>query len=737
MAWTGPGIASPTVITSDYLGIDAAAAAVRTITRQPAGVTGVLGGGASPTVGHNEVLGPLIYQWRLNGMALWPASSSPTLSLTNLSGGMAGSYDVIITSPEGTVTSSTAALTLSDAGAITSGGLWQEVFEDIPGSEVAAMTGEDRYPYVADSSAVLSTAESPSGFSDDYGQRITGWITPAVSGNYRLMAASDDHCELWLSTDKYPVHKVKIAERTSGYTSYRAWSSAVKSAYLPLVAGQKYYVEILHKEGGGGDHCSLNWQKQGDATPANGSAPLAGSFLSYRRGGVHDDYVFPLIQTQPAAQSANAGGSATFTVGALGPSLTYQWRRNGVALPGATGATLVLDNLGPVDAGSYDVVIGNTAATETSAAATLTVSATAVTAWLGHYGLAGAGLAADSDGDGWTNEQEYYAGTAPDSAGSQLSPLGVTRAGSATARLRWTSPHDGLAPASAYTLYAQDASFSNSPSAWTLRVRGIARQGNETEYDDNLATLDGLRVYAIRPTGVTGGPAPALLAVHRAVLPAGRQTWVSFPVTAPSMALQDLLPGDSLPAGATESTATVIDLWNAATQTFAPRYWLSSNPSYPGWRTSGTFLDAGATVLDPALGVAITVRSGQADQAVVIAGTVPQGASATRNLAAGYNLLSLAFPTSTALSSANLTGSGFTGATRFTTSDLLLVPDAAGAFTSQYWYNTASSSWVNMSGGGNADNVLIPAGRPLLILRRTGAFSWSNPRPYTLPLRGP
>ena len=86
---------------------------------------------------------------------------------------------------------------------------------------------------------------------------------------------------------------------------------------------------------------------------------------------------------------------------------------------------------------------------------------------------------------------------------------------------------------------------------------------------------------------------------------------------------------------------------------------------------------------------------------------------------------------------ANLTGSGFSGATRFTTSDLLLVPDSAGAFTSQYWYNTASSSWVNMSGGGNANNALIPAGRPLLILRRGGAFSWSNPRPYTLPLRGP
>ena len=47
----------------------------------------------------------------------------------------------------------------------------------------------------------------------------------------------------------------------------------------------------------------------------------------------------PKITTQPANQSVQAGQSATFSVVATGSApLTYQWRRNGTAISGATGA---------------------------------------------------------------------------------------------------------------------------------------------------------------------------------------------------------------------------------------------------------------------------------------------------------------------------------------------------------------------------------------------------------------
>jgi hypothetical protein len=85
--------------------------------------------------------------------------------------------------------------------------------------------------------------------------------------------------------------------------------------------------------------------------------------------------VGPTITTQPASQTVNAGATVTFTVVATGsPAPTYQWRKNSAAISGATNATLTLPSVTAVDAGSYAVVVTNTAATVTSSTATLTVN---------------------------------------------------------------------------------------------------------------------------------------------------------------------------------------------------------------------------------------------------------------------------------------------------------------------------------------------------------------------------
>ena len=61
--------------------------------------------------------------------------------------------------------------------------------------------------------------------------------------------------------------------------------------------------------------------------------------------------------------------------------LAYQWRKGGVNLTnggrvsGATSATLTIGNVEAGDAGSYDVIVSNSAGSVTSNAATLTVSA--------------------------------------------------------------------------------------------------------------------------------------------------------------------------------------------------------------------------------------------------------------------------------------------------------------------------------------------------------------------------
>src|SRR5438132_9585246 len=88
----------------------------------------------------------------------------------------------------------------------------------------------------------------------------------------------------------------------------------------------------------------------------------------------------PSITLQPANQSVTAGQTATFTVAATGTApLSYQWRKNGTAVAGATSSTYAMPSTTSSDNGSqFSVVVSNTAGSVTSAAATLTVSAAPV-----------------------------------------------------------------------------------------------------------------------------------------------------------------------------------------------------------------------------------------------------------------------------------------------------------------------------------------------------------------------
>jgi alpha-tubulin suppressor-like RCC1 family protein len=64
------------------------------------------------------------------------------------------------------------------------------------------------------------------------------------------------------------------------------------------------------------------------------------------------------LTASPVAQVVAAGASATFTVGATGAgALTYQWRKDGVAIAGATASTLTIAAATAGHAGNYDVIV--------------------------------------------------------------------------------------------------------------------------------------------------------------------------------------------------------------------------------------------------------------------------------------------------------------------------------------------------------------------------------------------
>ena len=83
----------------------------------------------------------------------------------------------------------------------------------------------------------------------------------------------------------------------------------------------------------------------------------------------------PAFTTQPAGQSATVGTSVTFTAVASGtPAPTFQWRKDTVAINGATNTTFNIASVTAGDAGAYTVVATNSAGSATSNPATLTVN---------------------------------------------------------------------------------------------------------------------------------------------------------------------------------------------------------------------------------------------------------------------------------------------------------------------------------------------------------------------------
>jgi len=84
----------------------------------------------------------------------------------------------------------------------------------------------------------------------------------------------------------------------------------------------------------------------------------------------------PTISRQPAAQTVTVGSTLTLSVTYTGtPAPTFQWLKNGVAVVGATGPTLTLNNTTAADAGNYTVTITNLLGVVTSTAALITVNA--------------------------------------------------------------------------------------------------------------------------------------------------------------------------------------------------------------------------------------------------------------------------------------------------------------------------------------------------------------------------
>ncbi|MCW1925002.1 tandem-95 repeat protein [Luteolibacter arcticus] len=121
----------------------------------------------------------------------------------------------------------------------------------------------------------LSSLTPATDVASDYSRRLIGQIVAPVTGNYQFWIASDDASRLYLSTTSLAANRVQIAS-VANWTNFQEWTKYVSqvSVNIPLVAGQSYYVEVQHQEGGGTDHVSVAWQGPGFArTPVTFATP--------------------------------------------------------------------------------------------------------------------------------------------------------------------------------------------------------------------------------------------------------------------------------------------------------------------------------------------------------------------------------------------------------------------------------------------------------------------------------
>ncbi len=160
----------------------------------------------------------------------------------------------------------------------------------------------------------------------------------------------------------------------------------------------------------------------------------------------------PSITTQPASLTVVAGGSATFSVVASGSgTLSYQWRKGGTAISGATVASYTIAVTSADDAASYDVVVTNSAGSVTSSAATLTVTTT--------------------DGSTVPNISSQPASLSV-AAGASAS-FGVIATGSGTLSYQWFKDGTAISGATAAT-YSVSSTTSSDAGSYTVTVSNSA-----------------------------------------------------------------------------------------------------------------------------------------------------------------------------------------------------------------------------------------------------------------------
>ncbi len=309
--------------------------------------------------------GPLAYQWKKDGAILAGATAS-AYAVASVTAADAGSYTVEVSNGVGTVISNATTVTVN-----------------LPITITVQPVARTVNPGTAVSLTVAATGTSPG-----YQWRRNGApISGATSATYSIASAVESQEGSYDCVLSNVVGSVTSSAVTLSVNDPVVITTQPASQTLNPGATAVFSVQVT-----GTGPFTYQWKKGGlilaganAASYSLASAVLAdaGSYtveVSNVVGAVTSSAALfavnlPItITAQPLSRTVNPGTAVTFTVAATGASPSYQWRRNGVNLPGATLTSYSIGSAAESHEGDYDCVVTNVVGSVTTAAAVLRIN---------------------------------------------------------------------------------------------------------------------------------------------------------------------------------------------------------------------------------------------------------------------------------------------------------------------------------------------------------------------------
>jgi len=133
-----------------------------------------------------------------------------------------------------------------------------------PESSLAEWRTTRRSSTPSDSQVLQPSLEIPENQTEHFVARLSGWLYPPQTGDYRFWVSADDQGELWLGSNETMGSK-RLLCGTTTFVSPEDWTKAPSQQSRPvrLVQGRRYYIEGLLRQAGGAASFAVAWEGPG------------------------------------------------------------------------------------------------------------------------------------------------------------------------------------------------------------------------------------------------------------------------------------------------------------------------------------------------------------------------------------------------------------------------------------------------------------------------------------------